>query len=279
MQMEATNTLIRFGERVNALRLESDSKEGKALLDWVNNGGLESLEPGLVTFLNAAVHQPEGSIFYETPDSVRPPREYIDMVANTLRDRAENIPTILNEMKEHKEFKYEPNLPIFAAFLAGWGVNSEDNITLAAASPADIQEFFDWYNRLVLPGNDNTIVFLKGYDDKELLNLAGAVNGIYNLLTKADNPFSKARINNFYAATFSWYLAGRGYTSETLAALQPVDALDLFGAYDDVQHRDNLNAFLEGYRYEPPEEQEDEYEYNWDDDYYDRHRRGFDEDD
>ncbi len=70
--MEAVDTLIRFGKRLHTMREASRREEGKQLLQWVGEGGLQSLEAGLEAFLIAAIDQPAGSTFYDDDDDKLP---------------------------------------------------------------------------------------------------------------------------------------------------------------------------------------------------------------
>ncbi len=267
--MQATNTLVRLGQRLKVIRTVSNQEEGKMLLGWIQEGGLDSLKEGLVAFLTAAATQPAGSVFY-VADEIKEQtlEEDVDRVhvADELRGRSDNIDAIMAEMKEHKEFQGERNLRLFAAYLAGWGIGEEGQPTVATATPEQIQEWFDEFV-VVQPDDEDVMAFIKGYNNTELIRLADEAKGVDFLLAGKDNPFERSSLVDVDVRALGWYLAGRGYTYKTLENINGLDATELLNAYKAVSDKDYLSLFLQGYE-EGPYEEDNSYGYDEDPNIY-----------
>ncbi len=225
--MEATNTLVRFGERLGEMRETSHRDEGKQLLDWVAEGGLESLESGIEAFLTAAAEQPAGSVFYEEEKET-----HLENLLDKLAAQY-GVGLILAEILD-EDWHLHPGVDdvnLFAAFLAGMGVTEAGMRNYAVSRYEEgVSAWVNKYKAIVAPDDYYVIAFLRGYGDTELLGDALNIEEIYTFVKAPESPFPEAYQN----LVFAWYLAGRGYTVGKLEKLLISEALQLVKDANEV---------------------------------------------
>jgi hypothetical protein len=226
--MESFEQLLQLCDHFKSLLVTSKPTEAKALLTWLQHGGLQRLEPDLTEFLQGAL--------------INPP-----LVAQ-LKERWNRAYDLDSQLQEEGEALFGTD-DVDGYYLAGLGYTLEQ---LRQGVPEELKIWnlariesrqSGWGRRT------EEASFLEAFGEPFVSERYANVRPLWDYIDVINPPFPKlVRGPSSWKDNLCHYMAGAGMTPEKLATSTKVERAKLLAAFE-AAGEERFNAFIAGFEY------------------------------